>query len=120
MSFNPKGLSPLGKLPTGAVVAQPSSDEYIAVQVSPWALAQATHSLPHAFKSRGPGASFPHGYVLPDVPRAPYSHSSSVGNRLLAHRQYALAWFQSTQLIGCLPCPLLPQLHAFAHHSPEP
>lgn len=54
--------------------------------------------------SRGgrPGGLFPHGQVLPSVPRAAYSHSSSVGSRFPTHPQYAFAWFQFTQLIGWL------------------
>ena len=38
----------------------------------------------HLFGSQ----SLPHGYSRPSVPRAPFSHSSSVGKRSPAQRQY--------------------------------
>src|SRR5215218_1002407 len=92
MSSTPNELAPAGKLPTGAVVFQPSLSLYIRLAAPP--------SLPTAFTSFALGAAFPHGYMRPSSPRAAYSHSASVGSRLPIHLQYAAAWYQSTQLRG--------------------
>jgi hypothetical protein len=38
-----------------------------------------------------PAGSSPHGKIRPSTPRAAFSHSTSVGKRLPAHRQYVSA-----------------------------
>ena len=43
----------------------------------------------------------PHGNRRPSSPRAAFSHSASVGNRLPAHAQYAAASCQLTCVTGC-------------------
>ncbi len=89
MSRRPNGDAPALKPPTAQVLLRVDTPDQ---------------------QSCEPGAPFPHGYSRPSVPRAPYSHSSSVGSLHPFHAQYAVAWFQSTQLIGWSSLPLTPAL----------
>jgi hypothetical protein len=52
----------------------------------------------------------PQGYLLPSVPRAPHSHSISVGRRPPAHRQKSAAEDQSIQFNGRSALPRAPQV----------
>src|SRR5262249_23040724 len=62
MSSAPNGLALAGKLPTGAVVSQPSLALYIATQSRfRTRFAMATHSVPQAFRRVALGSSLPHG-----------------------------------------------------------
>ncbi len=66
-----------------------------------------SHTLHDSFSLLGllcwhfaPSHPFPHGYFLPSTPRAPFSHSISLGSRRPAHLQYACASSQLTQTTG--------------------
>src|SRR5687767_13136591 len=83
MSITPNGLLPCGNEPTSVNVPGLESPAFAASERQ----------------------SFPHGYRQPDVPRAANSHSSSVGNRFLAHCAYAVASYQSTPVTGFLAEP---------------
>ena len=75
---NAIGLAPFGKPPTGRRSFHPAL--------------KCARSLS--------GGSFPHGYFLPSVPRAAFSHSASVGKRLPSHAQYATAPYHEASTTG--------------------
>lgn len=94
-------LCPWAWLQAGAVVGMPSLARNSSGPSGPPARRRARpHSLSQALTSRGPGRESPHGNRGLSWPRAAYSHSSSLGNRLPAHAQQSFARAQSTQLIG--------------------
>src|SRR5207302_6742770 len=85
--------------PTGAVERWPSSTEasfHVNGQLRSQKLALV------------PSNSLPHGYRRPSVLRAAFSHSASVGRRLPAQVQYALASCQLTCTTGCASSPAMP------------
>src|SRR5689334_1036083 len=80
ISSSPSGVAPFGKVPTGAVAPQPSSPGYIILESQRSNLGfKRLHSTPQPLSLNSSGTVDPHGYVRPALPRAAYSHSSSVG-----------------------------------------
>jgi len=84
MSSAPYGLAPSRAVPTGCT------------------------TIPHwsvLARSQLNSSSLPHGNMRPSVPRAAFSHSASVGNRLPPHSQNATAWSQVMLLSGKVGVP---------------
>src|SRR3954466_7437722 len=100
MSNAPNGLTPSTNAPVGEVVSHRSSPPSRGAMVSLGRRAARAQPSSHAFKRFGGGPSCPHGQAPPSVPRAAYSHCSSVGSLLPTQRQYAAASSNDTQFIG--------------------
>src|SRR4051794_34094909 len=79
MSCKRYGLIPAANERTGCALAKAQSPKLARLQSAP---------------------VLPHGYVVPVIPRAPISHSASVGTRFPPQPQYRLASSQLTHDTG--------------------